>query len=286
MSLPSPFPRRSLVALGAGLVALSSLAVVSPACREQPPVTPVVASPCQVVPPTTLSETQRADVRAKVDAAYAGLKGGGAAVQDAKSNIDATFVAISDNGATCAMILRIVACAMEHHDEPVALGFKDIVKDVCTIEAPPPPNPPCPAWVDAAGGQLPTNPVKGGREPAGWDLYVCRAKTSAGVTVAGKLISGWGCYVADGNTERVAQEYEVLTATGCALSWAAAPAGVPPANAVEASSVSSMAIRSCRAAHAGGTHLGFTGWGTNHECVFSYGGGTYRSSSFEVLVKD
>lgn len=142
---------------------------------------------------------------------------------------------------------------------------------------------PCPEWVDASGGQVPADAFVGGKEPQ-WELYVCRASTASGV-VPGKLINGWGCYVADGAQERVAPSYQVLTTPGCKLTWAPAPAGVAPSKSLEASPDGSAAVRVCRASHEGGQHIGFTGWNTNHDCVLSYGGRAHRVGNFEVLQR-
>lgn len=89
------------------------------------------ASPCQVALPTSLSAAQGATVRANLDAAYAGFKGSAGTAVDAKSKIDATFATVSDANVTCGLILRTVTCALEHHDDTVAMGFRDVAREKC-----------------------------------------------------------------------------------------------------------------------------------------------------------
>lgn len=137
-------------------------------------------------------------------------------------------------------------------------------------------------WKNESNGSVPMGAFIGGNEP-NWELYVCRVNRGTN-QFPGKLISSWGCYVADKGVETVNYNYEVLIANDSNLHWSQAPSGVAPANALVAGKEGATPVHICRAEHLGGLHLGRTGWTTNHACLISYGGNIFSKQVFEVLT--
>ncbi len=142
------------------------------------------------------------------------------------------------------------------------------------------------AWVDASGGVVPAGAVV--NEPSG-KIYVCHASTGTEV-VPGKLLPGYGCYYGDGDAEVLTVDYQVLVPNGCLLDWRPAPGGVVSGSAFPCGTESNGdPYWSCRATAPDTPdtyidELGHMGWETNHLCVYSYGGASLSTDTFDVLT--
>jgi hypothetical protein len=141
-------------------------------------------------------------------------------------------------------------------------------------------------WVGAEGGIVPPGAVNA--EPlgdAGLGIFVCHVSVASGVT-CGKLLPNYGCYYGDVDGEVLSGDYQALVPTGCTVAWKASPTGVVPAGSVPCGQDPQGVLYSCRVEQPVDFvgELGHMGWGTNHECVYSYGGATYSTTSFDVLT--
>lgn len=141
------------------------------------------------------------------------------------------------------------------------------------------------AWIDAGGGAVPSGAVASEKSDGGVVIYVCRAKSGSDL-VPGKLLPAWYCYYSDGQGEPHADPYEVLVPSGCAVAWGAAPGGIAPPAAVVCGHDSQGALYACKVGPSGmyPNELGHMGLGTNHECVYSYGGASLSTGDFTVLT--
>ncbi len=141
------------------------------------------------------------------------------------------------------------------------------------------------AWIDAVSGAVPSGAVPSSISDAGPTLFVCRASSESD-TIPGKLLPAWGCYYSDGQTEHLASTYQVLVPSRCTIGWAGAPGGIAPPNAIACGRDARGALYACRVGPSADhpRELGHMGWGTNHTCVYSYGGASLGTSDFEVLT--
>ena len=140
--------------------------------------------------------------------------------------------------------------------------------------------------MDATGGYVPPGAVPG--EPpgdTGVSIYVCHTAVGNDV-IPGKLLPAYGCYYGNGDAEALAGDYQVLVPVGCSIGWRAAPGGVVPANVFACGQDSQGVLYSCRveqpSTYIG--ELGHMGWGTNHQCVYSYAGSSLSTDVFDVLT--
>lgn len=144
------------------------------------------------------------------------------------------------------------------------------------------------AWVDASGGQVPPGAVPNEAVgDSGIAIYICRVSSPTLGLVPGKLLPSWACYYGDGVSEQLSQDYQVLVPTGCPVDWAYAPYGIAPADAlVCGQDLEGGIFYSCRVTDAGAMpgELGHMGWSTNHQCVYSYGGQSLTTGTFDVLT--
>jgi hypothetical protein len=141
-------------------------------------------------------------------------------------------------------------------------------------------------WVDASGGFVPPGSVNA--EPVDAQtvtIYVCRASSGSDV-IPGKLRPDYGCYYGEGDAEVLTLDYQVLVPAACTVGWMPAPDGVTPAYAVPCGSDSQGDLYSCRVTQPAGDQgeLGHTGWGTNHQCIYSLSGLALTSKVFDVLT--
>lgn len=141
------------------------------------------------------------------------------------------------------------------------------------------------AWVDAISGQVPAGAVANAISDAGPTIFICRAQ-SGNDSLPGKLLPAWGCYYSDGQSEKLAASYQVLVPSRCAVDWAPAPSGIAPPGALECGHDAQGALYACRVGPSGPDprELGHMGWGTSHACVYSLGGSSLSTGTFEVLT--
>jgi hypothetical protein len=181
----------------------------------------------------------------------------------------------------CALV---VGCAGLIGVEPLSGGDAGPDVDASTPDAGPTT---CAAvWVDASGGTVPTGAVNA--EPTDAQavtIYVCHVAAGSDV-IPGKLRPDYGCYYGDGDAEVFAFDYQVLVPTGCTVSWVAAPDGVTQANSVTCGHDSQGDLFACRVTEptVDQGELGHTGWGTNHQCIYSLSGLSLVSTAFDILT--
>jgi hypothetical protein len=147
--------------------------------------------------------------------------------------------------------------------------------DACTL-----------TWIPSSSGTIPPGAV-GNNKPqdAAVTIYVCRATVEAG-TLPGKLLPGWGCYLAD-NDSFHSTGYEVLVPSKCTLAWVASINGIAPNGAVVCGMDSQGALYACRTSDTATDpgELGHYGWSTNHTCAYTLGNMTLVSTDFQVLAQ-
>jgi hypothetical protein len=142
-------------------------------------------------------------------------------------------------------------------------------------------------WVDASSGVVPPGAIPNHPlDDSGLAIFVCHAASGSDV-LPGKLRPGWGCYFGDGDGgEVLATDYQALVPTGCTAVWKTAPDGYEPVHVVPCGQDSQGPLYSCRVTQAGmyKDELGRIGWGTSHQCVYSYAMQSYSTVDFEVLT--
>jgi hypothetical protein len=144
----------------------------------------------------------------------------------------------------------------------------------------------CAVWADASGGYVPPGAINADPIDAHTvTIYVCRTPSGSDL-IPGKLRPDYGCYYGEGDAEVFALDYEVLVPAGCSAAWMLAPDGVTPWNAVVCGHDSQGDLYSCRVTQPAMDQgeLGHTGWGTNHQCLYSLSGLSLVSTVFDVLA--
>jgi hypothetical protein len=151
----------------------------------------------------------------------------------------------------------------------------------------------CVRWVPATQGAVPEGAFGSSVPGSTVTLYVCRV-VDAGLglgTVPGKLRPGYYCYFGDvGEAEQHYSDYEVLVSSSCTLAWEPAPMGVTPKGGIATgSSEDGGDLFSCRLDDDGGAmpgEIGYEGWSTGHNCIYSYADASYSTAtSFDILAQ-
>jgi hypothetical protein len=143
-------------------------------------------------------------------------------------------------------------------------------------------------WVDASGGVVPPGAVNADPIDAHTvTIYVCRVASGSDL-IPGKLRPDYGCYYGQVDAgEVLSTDYQVLVPpAGCTASWAYAPCGVAPANAVVTGQDSQGALYSCKVIQPASDEgeLGHAGYGTSHNCLYSLSTVSFTSTDFDELV--
>jgi hypothetical protein len=187
--------------------------------------------------------------------------------------------------AFCALVVGLlVGCADLLGVEPLSRGDAAAtapdggsdLPDGCSVD-----------WVDASAGVVPPGAIPNHPlDDSGLATFVCHAP-NGGDVVPGKLRPGWGCYFGDNDGGEVLMtSYQALVPTGCTVVWKAAPMGYEPQYVLTCGQDPQGPLYSCRVTEAGMylDELGHVGWGTNHQCVYSYATYSYSTTAFEVLT--
>jgi hypothetical protein len=139
-----------------------------------------------------------------------------------------------------------------------------------------------PAWVPAAGAEVPAEALQGGTDCDGEPLFIGRARFE-GALIPGKVARAHGvCYVAWGGEEHPVSEYEVLV--GGSNTWVPVTGAEIPPNAVPGGeSEDGEPLFIGRAAHEGSVTIGKV-QPSHGVCYISFGGLEVAYGNYEILT--